>query len=160
MDDKNKGAGQSADSNVPASGASGYKISEEMAAQEFAKYCDANDIDHDETAMNEEELKDFSAIKRRFIKACRQGRVEVDGRNIVYTNSNFSPAGFAGQRVTITRPGGTAFSGMDGFKESQQVHKLHAFCSAMTGQEVKYFSKLDIVDWQFYRDIATLFLAG
>jgi len=154
--EKEKEAGASADANSPAKG----KISEEMALAEFASYCDANDLDHDEAQMTEDEVKDFSAIKRRFVKACKQGRVMVDGRNIVYTNSDFSPVNFAKEKVTITRPGGAAFSGMDGFKNEQNVHKLHAFCSAMTGKEVKYFSKLDICDWQFYRDIATLFLAG
>ena len=134
--------------------------SDKTAAAEFSSYCEANDLDHDETQMNEEELKDFLAIKRRFVKACKKGRVVVEGQIIYYTNSNNSPQGYAGQKVTIIRPGGSAFSGMDGFKETQAVHKLHAFCSAMTGQEVKYFSKLDIVDWQFYRDIATLFLVG
>jgi hypothetical protein len=49
---------------------------------------------------------------------------------------------------------------MDGFKEDQSVHKLQAFCSTVTGKEVKYFSKLDIVDWIFFRDIATLFLSA
>jgi len=156
MNEKEKEAGASADAQSPAK----EKISEEMALAEFASYCDANELDHDETQMTEDEIKDFSAIKRRFVKACKQGRVVVDGQKIVYTNSSFSPVNFAGEKVTITRPSGAAFSGMDGFKESQSVHKLHAFCSAMTGKEVKYFSKLDIRDWQFYRDLATLFLAG
>ena len=136
------------------------KYPDDIAAEEFVSYCEANDIDHDEAAMGQEDLKDFLAIKKRFIKACKQGRVIVDGRDIIYTNSQFSPKEFAGEKVTISRPGGAAFSGMDSFRENQSVHKLHAFCSAMTGKEVKYFSKLDITDWHFYRDIASLFLAG
>jgi len=138
---------------------SNEKYADDMAAAEFASYCEANDIDHDEAAMNEEDLKDFQAIKKRFVKACKQGRVIVEGQKIIYTNSNFSPQGYAGQKVTITRPGGSAFTAMDGFKDTQAIHKLHAFCSAMTGMEVKWFSNLDITDWQFYRDIATCFLA-
>jgi len=160
--EKNEGAGMYADTIDPANekAGAGNKYSDEVAAAEFASYCEVNDIDHDETSMDEDDLKDFTAIKKRFIKACKQGRVIVDGNKIIYTNSEFSQKEFAGEKVTITRPGGSAFSGMDGFKDTQAVHKLHAFCSAMTGKEVKYFSKLDIKDWQFYRDIATLFLAG
>jgi hypothetical protein len=48
---------------------------------------------------------------------------------------------------------------MDSFKEKESIHKLHGFISAMTGEEVKNFSKIDIVDWKFFNAIASLFLA-
>ena len=155
--DKKEGAGLSADTIDPASAG---KISDDVAAAEFVSYCEANDIDYDEKQMDEDDQKDFLAIKKRFIKACKQGRVIVEGQSVIYTNSDFSPKGYAGEKVKIFRPGGHAFSSMDGFKDTQSIHKLQAFCSAMTSKEVKYFSKLDISDWRFYRDIATLFFAG
>jgi len=135
------------------------KVTDELAEREFASYCENNSLDYDEAGMNAEDLKGFLSIKKRFIKACKQGRVEVDGRNIIYTNSDFSPQGFSGEKVTIQRPGGLAFSGMDGLRDTQNIQRLHAFCSAMTGKEIKYFTKLDIQDWQFYSGIASLFLA-
>jgi hypothetical protein len=135
------------------------KYDAETARAEFISYCDANDIDHDKGSMNEDDLKSFNQIEERFIKACRAGRVTVDGIKVIYKVSGRS-GGFAGDTVTINRPSGQAFMAMDGFKDDQSVHKLQAFCSAMTGKEVKYFSKLDISDWVFFRDICTLFLSA
>jgi hypothetical protein len=136
-----------------------YKIDLETAEAEFMRYCESNDFETDETAMNDDERESFADIKRRFIKCCREGRVEVDGMNLKYTVSKLSPEGFAGDVVTIKRPGGNAFVGMDGFKDRESVHKLHGFMSAMTGKEIKYFSKLDIADWKFFQAVSSLFLS-
>jgi hypothetical protein len=88
-----------------------------------------------------------------------EGRVEVDGKSVKYTVSDFSEKGFCGETITIQRPNGNAFSAMDSFKDRENVHKLHGFMSAMTGKDVKYFSKIDISDWNFFNAIASLFLS-
>jgi hypothetical protein len=136
------------------------KITRELAEQEFMSYCEANDIDCDESAMNEEDATAFKPIKESFIKACRAGRVVVDGKNIEYTISSFSPEGYAGNKLTIGRPNGNAMLAMDGYKDTQSMHKLQAYASAITGKETKYFSNLDNCDWMFVRNIATLFLSA
>ncbi|GHU13043.1 hypothetical protein FACS1894161_2540 [Spirochaetia bacterium] len=156
--------GESADSLIPAntgvpSQDEKEKYAAETAAAEFISYCEANDIDHDESSMKTEDAEGFRQIKEHFIKACRAGRVIVDETKIIYRVSERS-GNFAGDHVTINRPGGQAFMAMDGFKDNESVHKLQAFCSAMTGKEVRYFSKLDIVDWRFFRDISSLFLSA
>ena len=135
------------------------KIDKETAGNEFIRYCDSNRIEHNEDEMNEEELESFNDIKNRFIKACTEGRVEVDGRNIKYTLSEFSPEGFRAEVVTIKRPGGNAFSAGDSFKEKESIKKLQGFMSAQTGKDVSYFTKVDIVDWKFFNAIASLFLS-
>lgn len=135
------------------------KIDKATAETEFERYCEANDIDCDIASMSEEDRKDFEPIKKRFIKACMEGRVVVDDRNITYTNSALSLPAFQ-EAVIISPPSGSAFMAMDGYKDSQAVHKLQSFISAMTGKDIKYFAKLDRKDWLFYRDIATLFLAA
>jgi len=133
-------------------------IDRQTAEKEFDAYCEANDIDHDIDAMTDDEKKDFEPLKKRFVKACMQGRVKVDGTDLIYTVSKFSKPGFAGKEITVKRSGGQSFIGMDGFKDTQTVHKMNGFLSAMTGQEISYFAKIDGKDWQFFRDIATLFL--
>jgi hypothetical protein len=139
--------------------APGKKIDRETAESEFIRYCENNGIEHEETAMNDEEKDTFSDIKKRFIDNCTDGRVEVDGTSLKFTLSNFSPENFKGETIIIKRPSGNAFTAMDGWKEKESVHKLLGFMSAMTGKEVKYFSKIDIVDWKFFNSIATLFLS-
>jgi hypothetical protein len=135
------------------------KIDRETAEAEFAAFCEANDIDCDEDGMTDEDKADFKPIKRRFITACMQGRVTLEGRNIIYTPSEFTKEEFR-DSVEIKRPDGHAFMAMDGYKETQSIHKLHGFVSAMTGQETKYFSKIDGRDWLFFRDIGMLFLSA
>jgi hypothetical protein len=134
------------------------KIDKETAEAEFVSFCEANDIDCDMDGMTDEDKADFEPIKKRFIAACCQGRITVDGGKITYTPSNFTKAEFRNP-VEIKRPDGHAFMAMDGYKETQSIHKLHGFLSAMTGQEIVYFSKIDGGDWLFFRDIGTLFLS-
>jgi hypothetical protein len=159
MEQAQEGAVQSTDSVDTAKNTKG-KFSSDTALAEFISYLDANDIDHDKDSMTKEDLKGFEQIERHFVRACKDGRVIVDGTKIIYRISERSSRDFTGENVTINRPGGQAFMAMDGFKEDQSVHKLQAFCSAMTGKEVKYFSRLDITDWTFFRDIASLFLSA
>jgi hypothetical protein len=135
------------------------KIDRETATQEFISYCKNNDLDCDISTMTEDERKDFEPVQNRFIKACMAGRVTVDGTSIDYTPSGFTVSPF-NETVKIKRPTAHAFVGMDGYKEAQGVHKMNGFLSAMTGKEVAYFTKIDISDWLFFRDVATLFLAG
>jgi hypothetical protein len=158
MTDETTGAGDSAIA-VKVAKDKKYKIDLETAEAEFMRYCESNDFETDETAMNDDEKESFADIKRRFIKCCREGRVEVDGMNLKYTVSKLSPEGFAGDVVTVKRPGGNAFAGMDGFGQEKNVHKLHAFMSAMAGKDVKYFSKIDIIDWKFFQAVSSLFLS-
>jgi len=139
--------------------ASGNKIDRELAEKEFISFCENNEIEYDESAMDEAEKDSFTAIKKRFLKACMAGRVEVDGTSLKYTISKFAPEGFRGDVLTLKRPGGHAFSAMDGFKDDRSVARQVAFMSAMAGKEIKYFSKIDGSDWKFIQDISTLFLS-
>jgi hypothetical protein len=145
--------------DVPPTGvAEQSKINRELAEAEFIRYLDANGIDHDEAGMNEGEKESFLAIKRRFVSACMKGQVEVDEKKLKYTISNFSPE--AGRTIIITRPSGKALMAMDGYKEGQNIGKLQAFLGSMTEEAASFFAKLDIVDWFFFRDIATCFLSA
>jgi hypothetical protein len=134
------------------------KIDKKTAEAEFVSFCEVNDIDCDTDGMDDDDKKSFEPIKRCFIKACMQGRVIVDGRKIVYTPSDFTVKEFR-DPVEIERPDGHAFIAMDGYKETQAIHRLNGFVSAMIGKETKYFSKIDSNDWLFFRGIATLFLS-
>ena len=40
-----------------------FKVDRETAISEFEKYCEANDIAYDESAMNDEELEGFNPLK-------------------------------------------------------------------------------------------------
>jgi indole-3-glycerol phosphate synthase len=132
------------------------KISFEV--QEFFNWCDANDIDREVDDMDDEDRKSFNKIKNHFVKAIKEKRLTIDGTNIVYTVSRFSPS--AGQSITISRPTGKDFLAMDGFKETQQMQKFNAFCASIAGEEKSFVSKLDVFDRQLIQDIGTLFITA
>jgi hypothetical protein len=136
-----------------------HKIDQATAEAEFIRFCEANEIEFDESEMNDSEQESFSDIKKRIVRACMEGRVEVEGTSLKYTVSQFSPQGFKGETVVIGRPIGNAFSSKDGYDDKKNIHKLHGFMSAMTGKEVKYFSKIDIIDWKFFNAVASCFLS-
>jgi hypothetical protein len=129
-----------------------------FAEQEFINWCDANEIDHTEEDMEEEDRKDFQKIKKRFMRAVNAQRLVVDGTKLVYTISKFSET--SGQKLTISRPTGRDFIAMDGFKETQQMMKFHAFIASIAKTEKSFVARLDMVDRQFLQDIGTLFLVG
>ena len=134
------------------------KIDRETAVAEFERFCEANEIDYDESAMTADELDGFLPLKKRFIKACMDGRVEVDGLNIKYTISQFSEK-CAGEVVVIKRPSGKAFMMLNKYTEKQGIGKLQAFLSAMLEDTNFSFALLDSKDLMFLIGIATLFLA-
>jgi hypothetical protein len=136
------------------------KVDRETAKNEFFRWCEENELDCDIDAMTDGDKAGFKPIMDRFIKACMMGRVEADGVILKYTLSAFSEPGYAGKIITIKRPDGHAFIGMDGYKDTQSVHRINGFLSALTGPEIVFFTKIDGNDWLFFRDIATLFLAG
>lgn len=134
------------------------KIDRETAVAEFERFCEANEIDYDESVMTDEELDSFLPLKKRFVRACMDGRVEVDGLNIKYTISQFSGK-CAGEIVVIKRPTGKAFMMLNKYSEKQGVNKLQAFLSAMMEESNFSFALLDSKDLMFLIGIATLFLA-
>jgi uncharacterized protein YlxP (DUF503 family) len=129
-----------------------------LGEREFINWCDTNEIEHSEEDLDEDAREDFVKIKKRFIRAVNDRRLIVDGTKLKYTVSKFSKT--AGQELVISRPIGRDFMAMDGFKETQQLQKFHAFIASITKTERSFISSLDITDRQFLQDIATLFLVG
>ena len=129
-----------------------------FAEQEFRNWCDANDIDYAEEDMEEDDRKDFQKIKKRFLKAVNDKRLVIDGTTLKYTVSRFSKS--VGQILTITRPIGRDMIAMDGFKETMQMQKFHAFLASIAKTEKSFINNLDMLDRQFLQDIGTLFLVS
>ena len=130
----------------------------DFAEREFINYCEANEIDHDEMAMDDDDRKAFVKMKNRFMKVVNEKRLVVDGTTLVYTVSRFSQT--EGEKLTISRPTGKDFIAMDGFKDTQQMQKFNAFIASMAGKEKSYVSRLDVTDRQFLQDIGTLFIGA
>lgn len=136
------------------------KISKETANRDFESWADALGIEYDTDGMNAEEKADFERIKAPIIKAIVDGRCVVDGNSLEYTIKTCAVAeGLAGRNVKIGAPSGAIYSGMDGYKETQNVHRLNGAMSAMTGLDVGIFPKLDLRDYSFFKAVVQLFLS-
>lgn len=136
------------------------KISKETANRDFESWADALGIEYDMDGMNSEEKADFERIKAPIIKAIVDGRCVVDGNSLEYTIKTCVAAeGLAGRNVKIGAPSGAIYSGMDGYKETQNVHRLNGAMSAMTGLDVGIFPKLDLRDYSFFKAVVQLFLS-
>lgn len=134
-------------------------MSEELALEEVKRWAEANDIEI--TAEGEDGAQKLDAAVPKLVRAIRQGRLVVnDDDNFVYTVSESSPAGFAGEVLTFAAPTGAAYMGMDKFKGEQGFHRLMAVASAMTGKDVAWFSKLHNRDYKIVVYIAGFFIAG
>lgn len=134
------------------------KMTVEQAENEFRTWCDANEFECDVDSMTEDMKVAFNSTKKDVIKAMRAGRLILDGTGMQYTVSKFSPEGFAGVAVTISRPTGNIWLAMDGKKDVDRMHKMQAAMSALTGKDTGWFSRLDVKDWSFFQGIASLFL--
>lgn len=134
------------------------KISKEMAEEEFKNWCEANELDCDETSMNEEDKAAFEPLKNRIVKAIQKGVVVIDGDTIEYTLSGKYEGSMAGMKIKINSPTARLFSGMDGYKDTQMIKKLQGAMSALCGIDIGIFSKMTIPDWKFFQSVCVLFM--
>lgn len=136
------------------------KLTEEMGRTEFLGWCEANDIDYDIAKMNDEDAKGFEEIENRVVKSICNGTAVIDGDVLEYTLSEKNEGNIAGMKIKISSPRGNLYLGMDGYKETQTMHKLWAMLSALTGLDVGVFSKMVLKDLKFCRAVLSLFLAS
>ena len=135
------------------------EMSEELAREDLEQWADANEIDLFVSGPNGEKVLDAGTAK--LIKAIQKGRLVLTADNeFEYTISEKSPAGYAGTKLLIKAPGGAAFMAMDKFKDQEGYHKTAAYLSAITGQDVAFFSKINHVDVKVLNSTASFFMVG
>lgn len=134
------------------------KITLEMAEEEFKNWCELNELDCDESVMNEEDKASFEPVKNRIVKAIQKGVAVIDGDTIEYTLSEKYEGPMAGMKITINPPTARMFSGMDGYKDTQMIKKLQGAMSALCGIDIGVFSKMTIPDWKFFQSVCVLFM--
>jgi hypothetical protein len=137
-----------------------FTIDEETALSEFESFCEAWEIDFDESTMNEDEKADFSRLKNQIMKAIKRGRLCLnEDETLSYTISKTKNPNKNGKQLKISRPEGDAYLSMDQYKDGQGVHKFNAILARMTGHAVAYFNDFDGIDLKPLQAIVSLFLA-
>lgn len=134
-------------------------MTEDLAMKEIERWADDKDIDIYVTDGNGKKILDTSIP--RLLKEIQRGNLYLnDDCDFVYIISKKSPAGYAGEKITLKNPTGAAYMAMDKFKEQEGVHKTIAVASAITGQDVRWFSNIANNDYKVVSIIVGFFIAG
>ena len=137
---------------------SDMNMNEEAAEKEFERWAEFQGLEFDgldeKTAATVE-----TGFKKTLVKSLMKGSLIFnDDGNLEYTVSDRSPAGYAGEKVTITGMTGKVWMAMDGYKDTEQMHKIVAAASALTGKDHSWFARLSGKDFNLFASVVGLFL--
>jgi len=131
-------------------------IAPEVAEAEFNRFCVANELDVDESAMDREDRKGFTQTKRKIILAMLSGSLIINDDGM----PEYTPQRSKNKTPVIFRePTGAAMMAMDRSKKDEDVRKMFGTLGEMTGTDSKIFSLMHVRDLQVLLALATLFLA-
>lgn len=131
-----------------------YKVSEDVALESFEAYCNFHKIDIDTTAMDQEDLKGFTRLRRIVILAICTGALVLDKDEAIYT-CQMTPGV---DSVTMRAPDGAAMMAMDRKKKDQDVAKMFGCMAQMCRIPEQTFSKMHNTDLKVLTALVTLFL--
>lgn len=127
------------------------KVDYDTAVCDFERICDFADVER--ANDTEEDLLSFEAICNKIVSGIQAGKIIVDedGKPTLITKED--------AHVVFEEPGATAYKAMDKKPDGENVGKLIAALSALTGKPPVFFTKLKKRDWKYCESMATLFLA-
>lgn len=132
-------------------------VAAEVAEAELARFAEAMDLDLDLEDMDDEERRDFSLQKRRFIRAVRQGHLSVDeaGQPVYrpYASKNTEP-------LVFREPDGAALMEMNRAKANKSIKQQHLVLAAITKTNPKRFADMKNRDLKVCYAVLTFFLGG
>jgi len=122
-----------------------YVVAKEVAEVEFDRFIEDMDLDFDESAMDQEELRDYLKHKNKIIKSIMRGDLVInESGEPVYTPRN--PGSGYKDPITFHERTGASLIAMDGKKDSHNVGKMYAVLSNLCKIHAGNFSKLQGVD--------------
>lgn len=134
-------------------------MTEDLAMKEIERWADDKDIDIYVMDGNGKKILDASIP--RLLKEIQRGNLYLnDNCDFEYVISSKSPEGYAGKKIVLKNPTGAAYMAMDKFKEQEGVHKTMAVASAITGQDIRWFSNIANNDYKVISIIVGFFIAG
>lgn len=126
-----------------------YKISREIAEQDFDRFCEKNRIDNDVDDFSEEDQKAFDEHKKRIVKAIMKGEMVIN---------DASEAEFCG--VKFKTPKGRVLLAMDRSKKGQDMKAQFEVMADICEVPAATFSKMDSVDVKVCMAVTALFLGS
>lgn len=133
--------------------ASRAKVAAEVADDEFARWCDAMDLDVDPLGMDGEDKASFAQAKRRIVEQIIAGRARVDEDGQL----TYDPKS-GGDTLVFQEPDGAILMEMDKKKRDHDVRKMYAVAAGITKQQISRFARMKQRDLRFVSATVALFL--
>ena len=129
-------------------------VAADVAESEFVRFVDSMDLDINTDGMDDDEKKDLSLHKGRFISAIINGSLVINDEG----EPVFTPQRGEHDALTFHEPTGAALMAMDRKKQSEEIGKMYVVAAAMTKTHSKTFSNMKIADLKVCMAITTIFL--
>lgn len=130
------------------------KVALEAAESEFQRFIETMELCADEDKLNAEERESFNSLKKTLVRAVMNGSLVFDEAALPV----FTPRFGDGKALRWRLPIGGTLMALDGFKDGQNVHRLHSYIAACLGVSAGQIAKLDDRDGVVLRSLANLFL--
>jgi hypothetical protein len=130
------------------------KIAREVAGAEFVRMCEAHRIEHDTAEMGEDELKEWTELKKPIVRDIMAGTLIVgeDG------NPTYTPPG-SSHGLTFRKATGATYMALETYAGGKNMQNTVAAMAEMTHTDKGEFSKLEAADFQACLRIGKLFLS-
>jgi len=151
MDDEQdeQDAGQAGTGNV---------VDRETAEREFARFCDAMDIDNDTGAMDQEDADSFAQQRRNIVRAMERGKLVIneDGEAVISPDS----VAVNGGSITFHEPTGADKMEIDKHRQGQNMHAMYAAMGSATKQPSKVYANMKQRDLKVCEAVFALLFMG
>lgn len=130
------------------------KVVEQVALTEFERMCAANNVEQDESQMDEEEIAAWHELRRKIVKDICRGALAVDeqGRP-VYTL-------FGNERsLTFDRATCATLMTLETHGKGKDISNMVAVITELTGSHKGSLAKMTVRDTHACGRLARLFLA-
>lgn len=134
----------------------GEVVAREVAEREFERFAEAMDLDVGIDDMDDDERRDFSLHKRRFLKAVQAGHLQVDEEG----QPVFTPQVGNQKELVFHEPDGAALMEMNRAKSNKSVKQQHLVLAAITKTSAKRFATMKNRDLKVCYALLAFFLGG
>lgn len=136
------------------------KVARAVALNDFNRFADMFDIDHDLESMKKEDRESFEAQQEKILRAIELQRAVVNDDGTISYTLQYPVQEISDSVFNMTVPKGVAFIDTDKYKGEESMHRLFGIIAGMTGRPIKQFSLMDGRDTKFFMAVAALFLAS
>lgn len=129
------------------------KVAREVAESEFVRMCEAFRVDHDVSALPDDEREEFESLRDKILGDFMRGTVVVDAEGL----PTYTPE--SGKALTFHKPTGATLLALETYPNAKQIGNFVAAMADMTETDRATFAKMSARDVNACSRLAKIFLA-